>query len=79
MPMTSCAPRFADRNASPVTQAGIARPERKKSSLVRTERRSSTPMPSTNAEYSPITAKSIPATWVIAHLPQWLLERSTSG
>jgi hypothetical protein len=34
MPMTSWAPRFADTKASPVTQAGMARPERKKSSLV---------------------------------------------
>ena len=29
--MTSCAPRLAERNARPVTQAGMERPERKKS------------------------------------------------
>jgi hypothetical protein len=29
MPITSCAPRFADRNARPATQAGIERPDRK--------------------------------------------------
>ena len=33
--MTSCAPRLAERNARPATQAGINRPERKKSVLVR--------------------------------------------
>ena len=34
MPITSCAPRLAERNARPAIQAGIERPERKKSSLV---------------------------------------------
>lgn len=34
MPMTSCAPRFAEIKASPHTHAGIARPARKKSVLV---------------------------------------------
>ncbi len=34
MPIISCAPRFAERNARPAIQAGIERPERKKSSLV---------------------------------------------
>jgi hypothetical protein len=29
MPMTSWAPRLADRKASPATHAGIERPERK--------------------------------------------------
>ena len=32
--MTSYAPRLAERNANPVIQAGIDRPERKKSALV---------------------------------------------
>ena len=32
MPMISMAPRFAEMNASPVTQAGSDRPDRKKSS-----------------------------------------------
>ena len=34
MPITSCAPRFAEMKARPVIQAGIERPERKKSVLV---------------------------------------------
>ena len=34
MPITSCAPRFAEMNARPVIQAGIERPDRKKSVLV---------------------------------------------
>jgi hypothetical protein len=34
MPRISIAPRFAEMNANPVTHAGSARPERKKSSLV---------------------------------------------
>jgi hypothetical protein len=37
-------------NASPVTQAGMRRPDWKKSSLVRTERRSTQPMPRTKAK-----------------------------
>ena len=47
MPMTSCAPRLAERKARPVTHAGIERPERKKSPLLFIERLSTTPMPST--------------------------------
>ena len=34
MPITSWAPRLAEMNARPATQAGIERPERKKSVLV---------------------------------------------
>ena len=34
MPIISWAPRFAERKARPAIQAGIERPERKKSSLV---------------------------------------------
>ena len=34
MPMTSCAPRFAEMKARPAIQAGMERPERKKSSLL---------------------------------------------
>ena len=55
MPITSCAPRLAERKARPDTHAGIARPDRKKSVLVRTVRFSATPMPSTNPKYSSIT------------------------
>ena len=50
MPMTSCAPRLAERNARPATQAGINRPERKKSVLVRMWRFSTKPMPRTKAK-----------------------------
>ena len=47
MPTSSKAPRFADINANPVIQAGIDRPERKKSLLVRIERRKAKPIPRT--------------------------------
>ncbi len=50
MPITSWAPRLAERNASPAIQVGMDRPERKKSSLLFTYRRSTTPMPSTKAK-----------------------------
>ena len=46
----ACAPRFAERKASPVTHGGSERPERKKSVLVRAVRRSAKPMPSTNTK-----------------------------
>src|SRR6266436_1423651 len=55
MPITSCAPRFADMNASPA---------RKKSVLVFIEPFSATPIPSTNAKYNPRISQSIP---VILH------------
>ena len=54
MPITSCAPRLAERKASPVIQAGSDRPERKKSVLVRIARRNCQPMPSTNTKYTPM-------------------------
>ena len=50
MPITSCAPRLAEMKASPVIQAGIDRPDRKKSVLVRAWRFSTNPMPSTKAK-----------------------------
>ena len=49
MPITSCAPKFAEMKASPATQAGMERPERKKSSLVFMNFLSAKPMPSTKA------------------------------
>ena len=58
MPITSCAPRLAEMNASPQTQAGIARPARKKSVLVVVYRFSAKPMPSTNAKYTNISTQS---------------------
>ena len=51
MPMISTAPRLAEMNASPVTQAGSDRPERKKSTESETWRRAISPMPRTTAKY----------------------------
>jgi hypothetical protein len=50
MPSSSIAPRFAEMNARPVTQAGSERPERKKSRLVETDRRAAKPMPRTTTK-----------------------------
>lgn len=50
MPITSCAPKLADKNASPATQAGMERPAMKKSSLVRCAPLSHQPMPMTNTK-----------------------------
>src|SRR6267143_1988778 len=59
MPMTSCAPRFAEMKASPQTQAGIARPARKKSVLVFTLRLSRKPIPRTKMKYTSMMAQSM--------------------
>src|ERR1017187_9653826 len=59
MPMTSCAPKLAERKANPATQAGMERPARKKSVLVRTERFSPTPIPRTKTKYTPIMVQSM--------------------
>ncbi len=48
MPITSFAPRLAETNARAVIQAGIDRPERKKSVLVRMNFFSTKPIPNTN-------------------------------
>ena len=48
--MISTAPRFAEMNAKPVTQAGSDRPERKKSMLLETDRLAGMPMPSTKTK-----------------------------
>jgi hypothetical protein len=50
IPKISIAPRFAETKASPVTHAGRARPERKKSSLVAIARLARRPMVITNAK-----------------------------
>ena len=50
MPMISTAPRLAEMKASPVTQAGSDRPERKKSSESETCLRAMIPMPRTDAK-----------------------------
>ena len=50
MPMISTAPRLAEMNARPVTQAGSERPERKKSMLLETEARADSPMPRTKTK-----------------------------
>jgi hypothetical protein len=47
MPTNSKAPKFAEIKANPVTQAGIDRPERKKSLLDFIYFRSAWPMPKT--------------------------------
>ena len=47
MPTSSSAPRLADMNAKPVIHAGIDRPERKKSLLVRIARFKAKPIPNT--------------------------------
>ncbi|GAA4616309.1 hypothetical protein GCM10023108_28430 [Saccharopolyspora hordei] len=52
MPMISIAPKFAEMNANPVTHAGNARPDKKKSRLVDTARRAKYPIPSTNTKYN---------------------------
>src|SRR5690348_15871581 len=65
IPITSCAPRFAEMNASPVTQAGSAFPARKKSVLVRMARLTAMPTPSTATKYTAMIAKSIGASWGI--------------
>lgn len=52
MPMISTAPRLAEMNARPVTQAGSERPDRKKSRLDDTDRRAISPMPRTNTKYT---------------------------
>ncbi len=50
IPISSIAPRFAEMNARPVTQAGSARPDSRKSRLEAIERRAITPMPSTSTK-----------------------------
>ena len=48
IPITSWAPRFAEMKASPVIQAGMDRPDRKKSVLVFAKFFRTTPIPITN-------------------------------
>jgi hypothetical protein len=48
--MISTAPRLALMKASPVTQAGSDRPERKKSMLLDTEALAASPMPRTKTK-----------------------------
>src|SRR5579864_2110346 len=59
MPITSWAPRLAEMNASPQIQAGIERPARKKSVLVRMYRLRAAPMPITNAKYTSMMVQSM--------------------
>src|SRR5580700_3236196 len=59
VPITSCAPRLADRNANPQIHAGMTRPARKKSVLVFTLRLRPNPMPSTMAKYTTMMIQSI--------------------
>jgi hypothetical protein len=48
--MSSIAPRLAEMNARPVTQAGSDLPESRKSRLDDTDRRASTPIPKTSTK-----------------------------
>ena len=50
MPITSCAPRFAEMNASAVIHAARLRPDSKKSRLVFMKRFSAAPIPSTKTK-----------------------------
>src|SRR5260370_9829887 len=59
IPMTSCAPRLAEMKARPQTQAGMERPARKKSVLVRVYLFSATPMPRTKMKYTIMMIQSI--------------------
>src|SRR5215469_11936410 len=59
IPITSCAPRLAEIKARPHTQAGMDRPARKKSVLVRMYLFRVTPIPSTNARYTSMMIQSI--------------------
>jgi len=47
MPTSSNAPKFADMNAKPVIQAGMALPDMKKSALLFIDRFSANPIPNT--------------------------------
>src|SRR5579871_3675265 len=58
IPIISCAPRLADRNARPATHAGIERPAMKNSALPTIRRRRRNPMASTNAPYMTIRTTS---------------------
>src|SRR5579885_2956356 len=73
MPITSCAPRLAEMKARPHTQAGMARPARKKSVLVFTRRRKTNPMPSTDAKYTSMITQSIPVRCIalLGLPPKW--------
>ena len=50
MPMTSCAPRFAERKARPVTHAGMERPDEEEVLAALHMARRTQPMPSTKAK-----------------------------
>src|SRR5262249_32105932 len=58
MPMTSCAPRLAEIKASPVTHAGMGRPDKKKTVLVFMYRLKAKPIPSTKTKYTSMIVQS---------------------
>src|SRR5271170_3511227 len=72
IPITSCAPRLAEINASPQIQTGSACPAWKKSLLVFMNRFSAKPMPSTKTKYNSMISQStnVRFTRVRRHLPQ---------
>src|SRR6266513_5394005 len=72
MPITSWAPRFAEMNASPHTQAGMERPARKKSVELFMYRLSAKPMPSTKAKYTSMMTQSTVVSSIRPLAPLWI-------
>src|SRR5271170_819 len=72
IPITSCAPRLAEMNASPQIHAGSDRPAWKKSLLVFIKRFSAKPMPSTKTKYNSMISQSTNVRFngFRRHLPQ---------
>src|SRR5271170_2771824 len=72
IPITSCAPRLAEMNASPQIHAGSDRPAWKKSLLVFMKRFSAKPMPSTKTKYNSMISQSTNVRFngFRRHLPQ---------
>src|SRR5271169_4192521 len=81
IPITSCAPRLAEMNASPQIHAGSDRPAWKKSLLVFMKRFSAKPMPSTKTKYNSMISQStnVRFTRVRRHLPQARIRSSPTN
>ena len=65
IPITSCAPRFALRKASPEIHAGMFRPDRKKSLELFMPRLRAAPIPTTNEKYSRRISQSTAPSWML--------------
>ncbi len=65
MPITSCAPRLAERKAKPEIHAGMLRPDMKKSLELFIPRLSATPMPMTNEKYVMRISQSMVPSWIL--------------